>query len=70
MKVLHAEHVFELTERNLRTLLAKLGGHPPNSACTIFKDGWSVRAVPDTEHYVGRTAGRVDVDTEQHLGDA
>lgn len=26
----------ELTERNLRSLLAKLDGHPPGSGCTIL----------------------------------
>jgi hypothetical protein len=70
MKVLHGEHVIELTERNLRALLAKLAGHPPNSACTIYKDGWCVRAVSDAAHYVDRRPGEVDADTENHLGDA
>jgi hypothetical protein len=45
-----------LSERNLRALLAKLGGHPPNSACTITydtRDGVQlvVSAEPDASHY-------------------
>ena len=45
-----------LSERNLRALLAKLAGHPPDSACTlqyVTKDGvfLSVHAEPDTAHY-------------------
>ena len=30
----HAVHI-TLSERNLRALLAKLDGHPPDSVCTI-----------------------------------
>lgn len=45
-----------LSRRNLKTLLAKLDGNPPESACTIYystKDGkvlW-VTAEEDAEHY-------------------
>lgn len=47
----------ELSERNLRVLLAKL--RDPSSACTLGDpDGniW-VKAVPDSEHYSDRPAG-------------
>ncbi len=44
-----------LSRSNLRALLAKLDGHPPNSACTIVKDtdiGFlTVRAEEDAAHY-------------------
>ena len=45
-----------LSERNLKTLLAKLGGSPPNSACTLTydtRDGLVliVKAEPDAIHY-------------------
>lgn len=68
MKV-DAEHrTVELTERNLRTLLAKLAGHPPESFCTLEKDGWAVKAVPDEEHYGWRPAGEVHPATAEFLG--
>lgn len=45
-----------LSERNLRSLLAKLQGNPPDSACTIeyqTRGGvtLSVTAEPDDAHY-------------------
>lgn len=44
-----------LSRRNLRTLLAKLDGNPPDSACEIQKiedDGLlCVHAEPDDVHY-------------------
>lgn len=45
-----------LSERNLKTLLAKLQGHPPDSACTLTyptKEGYIliVTAEPDALHY-------------------
>lgn len=51
--------VVTLSERNLRSLLAKLEGHPPNSHKTItsqFEDGLQliVHAETDEEHYEGR----------------
>lgn len=58
----------ELTRRNLRSLLAKLDGFPPDSACTITKydEGHLVivRAVEDWDHYAARPAGGVHADTE------
>jgi homoserine kinase len=48
----------KLSRRNLLTLLAKLDGHPPNSACTIQggSDAWGyfVVAEEDEEHYAHR----------------
>lgn len=47
----------ELTRRNLEVLLAKLD--MPGSARTIVKDGFSVRAVENDDHYAaeGREPG-------------
>lgn len=58
----------ELTRRNLNALLAKLDGHPPDSACTIEKDGVFVKAVHDFAHYGGGVApGAMHPDTERAL---
>ncbi len=61
----------ELTRTNLMTLLSKLDGHPPNSACTIFKmiDGAyvQVKAVEDSRHYSDRPRGIMHPDTEQAM---
>ncbi len=54
----------ELTRRNLLTLLAKLDGHPENSSCCIAKDGVTVKAVEDAEHYTDRPYGRAHEATE------
>lgn len=47
-----------LSRRNLRTLLAKLDGNPPNSACTIIggtdAPGLFVVAEEDEVHYADR----------------
>lgn len=62
-----------LSRRNLRSLLAKLDGNPPESFCTIVggKDapGVVVRAEPDDVHYGSRgfTAGPMHPDTEAAL---
>jgi hypothetical protein len=44
-----------LSERNLKALLAKLHGHPPNSVATLVYEsrlGWLiVKAEPDDVHY-------------------
>ena len=42
-----------LSERNLRALLAKLGGSPPNSACTIIYDTREPRAVVEDDAGLG-----------------
>lgn len=62
----------ELTRRNLRSLLAKLDGHPPNSACTIISPDDHevtvvVTAVEDVKHYGSRRPGAMIEDTEQEL---
>lgn len=63
--------VMELTRTNLRVLLSKLDGNPPNSACTIGghpdADGWYVRAVEDEVHYADRPRGLMHDATEQAL---
>lgn len=69
-------HVF-LSKRNLLSLLAKLNGHPPDSACTLMyqqKDNsWLiVTGEPDNIHYVnserdGNTAGPTHPDTEKAI---
>lgn len=61
-----------LSRRNLLTLLAKLEGHPPMSACTISFPGSReepalvVTAEPDDLHYRGRAVppGPMHPDTE------
>lgn len=59
-----------LSRRNLLTLLAKLDGYPPNSACTIMggsdAPGVLVRAEEDDVHYQDRPAGRMHPETETH----
>ena len=75
MKVVSATetHVhIELSRRNLLSLLAKLDGHPPNSACTIISPmpspiEVSVTAVEDEAHYSDRPAGQMVQDTEDKL---
>jgi hypothetical protein len=49
----------ELTRRNLETLLAKLDGTPPNSACTIAQGGFYVKAVENEVHYANRKPGPI-----------
>ncbi len=63
-----------LSRRNLESLLAKLDGHPPGSACTIMAPAqygrWYVVAEEDELHYANRDreagdrAGRMHPDTE------
>jgi hypothetical protein len=56
----------ELTRRNLLSLLAKLDGHPADSACTIQSpDGFLVKAVEDDAHYSDRNAGHMHPETEK-----
>jgi hypothetical protein len=64
-----------LSERNLRALLAKLGGSPPNSACTLSydtRDGLVlyVTGEPDDIHYANPerdspVPGTMHPDTEE-----
>jgi hypothetical protein len=54
-----AEIVVTLSQRNLLALLAKLGGYPPDSTCTITcagvdGPGLTVHAESDEEHYGDR----------------
>jgi hypothetical protein len=77
MKVIPEEHTIELTRRNLLSLLAKLDGNPPNSACTIGepigaagsfeRPMWFVKAVEDVEHYADRPPGPMVEETERAL---
>jgi hypothetical protein len=59
----------ELTRRNLRALLAKLDGNPPDSMCTIVDpyDQIAVKAVEDSEHYADRSPGPMTPETEEVL---
>ena len=61
----------ELTRRNLMSLLAKLDGNPPNSACTLIDpdDQVAVKAVENAEHYEaeGRAPGPMHEATEEVL---
>jgi hypothetical protein len=66
-----------LSERNLKALLAKLGGSPPNSACTLTydtRDGLVliVKAEPDGIHYAhperdSPMPGVMHPDTEEQI---
>jgi len=67
MKVDYENKVIELTSRNLLALLAKLGGNPPGSDCTISKSGWAIRAVKDEEHYSDRRPGPLHPATEEAI---
>jgi hypothetical protein len=73
MKVNEAERTIELTRRNLLALLAKLDGHPPNSACTICSPitigvpSWCVRAVENDAHYSDRPPGPMIEETERMI---
>lgn len=58
----------ELTRRNLRALLAKLDGHPPDSTCTLVFSGMiAVTSVEDSAHYSTRPPGALDDETEAAL---
>lgn len=70
-----------LSERNLRALLAKLDGSPPDSACTITyptRDGPTlvVSAESDAVHYfhperdVPGIAGAMHFETEERVREA
>jgi len=69
MKVLSEQHTIILSRRNLESLLAKLDGHPPNSACTIGNDGWWIKAEENEVHYAERelAAGIMHPETEKTL---
>jgi len=60
-----------LSRRNLRSLLAKLDGHPPDSFCTIVKDTARgrliVRAVEDEVAYRDDRCGIMHPATEVRL---
>ncbi len=74
-------HVF-LSRRNVETLLAKLDGYPPDSACTIvgpalYDEAFAVTAEEDCPHYdhesrgeVRGEAGTMHPDTEIEIGNA
>jgi hypothetical protein len=71
MKIDSENRTLELTRTNLRTLLAKLDGNPPDSCCTIgghpAAEFWYVKAVEDEEHYSDRPRGEMHPDTERAL---
>lgn len=61
-----------LSRRNLVTLLAKLDGHPKNSACTIVRtldNGTElvVTAEENAVHYGDRKPGSMHPDTEEAI---
>ena len=62
--------IVELTRRNLVALLAKLDGHPPDSARTLIdpEDRIAVRAVEDAAHYADRMPGPLHEDTAEAIG--
>jgi hypothetical protein len=73
-RVTRTEVMVTLSRRNLLTLLAKLDGHPSNSACTIVLPGVEgpellVRAEENEAHYQSRGAppGSMHPDTESRL---
>lgn len=60
--------IFCLSERNLKALLAKVQGHPPNSRCLLMGDGFMVIAQKDEEHYDNRPApGPMHPETEAEI---
>ena len=68
------EIVVALSRRNLLTLLAKLDGHPPQSACAIAQAGIDgpallVTAEDNEKHYGSRAAppGPMHAETEAWL---
>jgi hypothetical protein len=68
----HDAVVVTLSRRNLRTLLAKLDGHPPGSARAIMKDvdratTLVVRAEEDDAHYADRPPGAMHPLTEAEI---
>lgn len=60
-----------LSERNLWALLAKLNGHPPDSAATIVggsdAPGVVVRAEINAVHYADREPGPIHGETEEEM---
>ena len=67
-KTINGHDYVMLSRRNLLTLLAKLDGHPPGSACMI-RGGTDapklyVMAEEDDVHYQDRGRGTVHPDTE------
>lgn len=69
MKVLSSQYTIVLSRRNLLSLLAKLDGHPKGSACTLFRQGWGIRAEEDEKHYKSRpyAPGPMHPETEAHI---
>jgi hypothetical protein len=78
VKITPGEHEPErievtLSRRNLLSLLAKLDGHPPNSACTIDRNiretDLVVVAQEDEDHYADRQVARgiMHPDTEEAI---
>lgn len=68
---LEAPNILVVSRRNLLTLLAKLDGSPPRSACTLRggqeAPGFYLRAEPDEVHYADRPFGIMHEETERVL---
>lgn len=60
-------NIIILSRRNLRVLLVKLDGFPAGGACTIYKDGYYVKAEEDADHYGDRLPGEMHPETEVRL---
>lgn len=75
LRIINGEVVVTLSRKNLQSLIEKLNGHPPGSACTIFSQGdceglqLVVHAEEDEEHYRRRPLppGVMHPDTEDAL---
>jgi hypothetical protein len=70
LKVTEALVEVTFSRRNLVSILAKLDGHPPDSACTIFKgpfDGHMLvlRGESDDVHYRAERPGLMHPETER-----
>jgi len=71
---INGKHFLILSRRNLLSLLAKLDGHPPDSACIIGGGtdalGFFVKAEEDDVHYADRGYpkwGEMHPDTEEAM---
>lgn len=75
---INGKHWLILSRRNLESLLAKLDGHPPGSACILGggsdAPGFFVKAEENEEHYADREVpagmskwGLMHPDTERQL---
>jgi hypothetical protein len=61
-----------LSRRNLQSILAKLDGHPPDSACTIFNGPFEgyllvLKGEDDDVHYTDEAPGLMHPATERQM---